>query len=458
MIVKIHNNEPFTRVSNTIIQKCNLSVQSMGVLLFIKSLPSNWKPNTPHLCKALNLSARTLWKYINELIAAGVLSISRLRLACGKLTDEYAFIFKEPDEEVPPAATTALPPPAAHTPAPAVRAVRGGAPAPASLPASLPAPASLARGVGEKKEKKYYEEGAEMEGCGELVKGNQPAPDFEIFAKFSEFRKKHVDKNNLDKLSVRDSTTHVGGNSGSLSDFLAAGTAPRQMAEMEGKNATSTQKPDMGQNAPKSAANPAHIEVSATRIKSAVIKRNMKEKKKHEISYACTRACEEGEVESAESKRGNIWLKGREFVVESLEQIKRMADSCFNFNTSALEPYEVEAFEKFVIYRREHSRLSYGAKKAILERMLELKAKGEDLEACVAYSMRRGYRDLFPLISSKIARLEQADSQQKQNLKAKRAQRILQKLARKYGFAYGKAESVLDQVCEMYREEFEEED
>ncbi|BDQ28949.1 hypothetical protein [Helicobacter ailurogastricus] len=426
MIVKIHNNEPFTRVSNTIIQKCNLSVQSMGVLLFIKSLPSNWKPNTPHLCKALKLSSRTLWKYINELIAAGVLSISRLRLSSGQLTDEYAFIFKEPDE-VPP--DEELPPAAAH-------------PLPA---ACAPAPAPAVLFVGEKKEKKY-EEWEEVEESGELIKEKQLAPDFEILTKFSEFRKKHIEPSNLDKLSVTGST-YV--NSGSLSDFLAAG----QGVEVGGENAASMQKPSMGQNALKSATNPAHIEVSATRINFAPLKRNM-EKKKHEISYAHTRACEGGEGESAESKRGNVWLKGREFVVESLEKIKHMADSCFNFDTSTLEPFEAQAFEKFVTYRREHSKLSYGAKKAILERMLELKAKGEDLEACVAYSMRRGYRDLFPLISSKIERLESEDF--KQDFKAKKAKRILDGLMRKFGFDYDNAADVLDQVCETYCEEFEE--
>ncbi|CRF41579.1 hypothetical protein [Helicobacter ailurogastricus] len=418
MIVKIHNNEPFTRVSNTIIQKCNLSVQSMGVLLFIKSLPSNWKPNTPHLCKALKLSSRTLWKYINELIAAGVLSISRLRLSSGQLTDEYAFIFKEPDEELPPAAATALP--ASCAPAPAVRF------------------------VGEKKEKKY-EEWEEVEESGELIKEKQLAPDFEILTKFSEFRKKHIEPSNLDKLSVTGSTCV---NSGSLSDFLAAG----QGVEVGGENAATRQKPFVGQNALKSATNPAHIEVSATRINFAPLKRNM-EKKKHEISYAHTRACGKGEGESAESKRGSVWLKGREFVVESLEKIKHMADSCFNFDLSALEPLEVQAFEKFVTYRRECSKLSYGAKKAILERMLELKAKGEDLEACVAYSMRRGYRDLFPLISSKIERLESEDF--KQDFKAKKAKRILDGLMRKFGFDYDNAADVLDQVCETYCEEFE---
>lgn len=65
----------------------------------------------------------------------------------------------------------------------------------------------------------------------------------------------------------------------------------------------------------------------------------------------------------------------------------------------------------------------------------------------------RGYRDLFPLISSKIERLESEDF--KQDFKAKKAKRILDGLMRKFGFDYDNAADVLDQVCETYCEEFE---
>ncbi|WP_265341678.1 hypothetical protein [Helicobacter heilmannii] len=136
----------------------------------------------------------------------------------------------------------------------------------------------------------------------------------------------------------------------------------------------------------------------------------MYSKKKHDFSCERAYACEAPEVqESTEKTRSVCLAKEKSFIVGTLEKFKQLADMCFNFDTSALEPHEVQALENFVSYRREHSRLSYGSKKAILERMLELKEKGEDLEACVAYSMRRGYRDLFPLISPAIDRLEDQD-------------------------------------------------
>ncbi len=83
------------------------------------------------------------------------------------------------------------------------------------------------------------------------------------------------------------------------------------------------------------------------------------------------------------------------YVVASLAKVQALANSSFNLDTSALNEVELKAFERFINYRREHVKVGYSTKKAILERLVELKALGADLNACVKQSITRGWADIF---------------------------------------------------------------
>ncbi|WP_163556262.1 hypothetical protein [Helicobacter suis] len=83
------------------------------------------------------------------------------------------------------------------------------------------------------------------------------------------------------------------------------------------------------------------------------------------------------------------------YVVASLAKVQALASSSFNLDTSALNEVELKAFERFINYRREHVKVGYSTKKAILERLVELKALGADLNACVKQSITRGWADIF---------------------------------------------------------------
>ncbi len=54
------------------------------------------------------------------------------------------------------------------------------------------------------------------------------------------------------------------------------------------------------------------------------------------------------------------------------------------------------AFEDFLAYRQEHTKITHSTKRVLLNHCLELKNQGHDIAACIYHSMRNNYRDIFP--------------------------------------------------------------
>ncbi len=80
------------------------------------------------------------------------------------------------------------------------------------------------------------------------------------------------------------------------------------------------------------------------------------------------------------------------------------------------------AFERFIAYRREHVRVGYSTKKAILDRLVQLKALGADLSVCVNQSITRGWADVFlPKVREQVAQggiaLKRLRLKRKENIK-----------------------------------------
>lgn len=91
MIVKPHYTQNFTIVPNSIIRDSNLSLQAIGLCAYVLSLPKEWKINIEQVCLALDISKNTAYKYLKELIQAGVLKKVRLQDEQGKFTNEAIY-------------------------------------------------------------------------------------------------------------------------------------------------------------------------------------------------------------------------------------------------------------------------------------------------------------------------------------------------------------------------------
>ncbi|WQZ92455.1 helix-turn-helix domain-containing protein [Helicobacter pylori] len=84
---------------------------------------------------------------------------------------------------------------------------------------------------------------------------------------------------------------------------------------------------------------------------------------------------------------------------------KRFNDFIFsilgNLDTRGLEKRDKQAFERFLHYRNEKTKLTYATKKALLKQALELKEQGQDIVKSVEQSIRKGYNELYAVLEFK---------------------------------------------------------
>lgn len=91
--------QPFTIIPNSIIQNRDLSIQARGLCAYILSLPKTWKISIENLCSELGMSRNTLYKYLKELINAGILEKVRLRDDKGRFSDEAIYYLDSLDDK-----------------------------------------------------------------------------------------------------------------------------------------------------------------------------------------------------------------------------------------------------------------------------------------------------------------------------------------------------------------------
>ncbi|MDU9790738.1 helix-turn-helix domain-containing protein [Helicobacter pylori] len=91
--------------------------------------------------------------------------------------------------------------------------------------------------------------------------------------------------------------------------------------------------------------------------------------------------------------------------IKNFSMFKRFSDFVFsilgNLDTSGLYKCERKAFERFLNYRNEKTKLTYATKKALLRQALELKEQGQDIAKCVDQSIRKGYSELYAVMEFK---------------------------------------------------------
>ncbi|GAA7742998.1 hypothetical protein HpCOL16_02250 [Helicobacter pylori] len=102
--------------------------------------------------------------------------------------------------------------------------------------------------------------------------------------------------------------------------------------------------------------------------------------------------------------------------IKNFSMFKRFSDFVFsilgNLDTTGLERRDKKAFERFLHYRNEKTRLTYATKKALLEQVLELKEQGQDIVKCVDQSIRKGYNEIYALMEFKFSRTEQKQEEE----------------------------------------------
>ncbi|WQV39032.1 helix-turn-helix domain-containing protein [Helicobacter pylori] len=102
--------------------------------------------------------------------------------------------------------------------------------------------------------------------------------------------------------------------------------------------------------------------------------------------------------------------------IKNFSMFKRFSDFVFsilgNLDTRGLEKCDKEAFERFLNYRNEKTKLTYATKKALLEQALELKEQGQDIAKCVDQSIRKGYNEIYALMEFKSSRTEQKQEEE----------------------------------------------
>ncbi|ANT45436.1 putative replication protein [Helicobacter phage Pt259G] len=91
--------------------------------------------------------------------------------------------------------------------------------------------------------------------------------------------------------------------------------------------------------------------------------------------------------------------------IKNFSMFKRFSDFVFsilgNLDTRGLEKHDKKAFERFLHYRNEKTKLTYATKKALLKQALELKEQGQNLVKCVDQSIRKGYNELYAVMEFK---------------------------------------------------------
>ncbi|MFP6046924.1 helix-turn-helix domain-containing protein [Helicobacter pylori] len=156
----------------------------------------------------------------------------------------------------------------------------------------------------------------------------------------------------------------------------------------------------MRQIAKKQAEKPLKTEVcTETPIFTTLI--NKKNNNKHE---KMNESVSENDQADQKNKHDNFsCFNGSK--IKNFSMFKRFSDFVFsilgNLDTRGLEKCDKKAFERFLHYRNEKTKLTYATKKALLKQALELKEQGQDIVKCVDQSIRKGYNEIYAVLEFK---------------------------------------------------------
>ncbi|GAA7277099.1 hypothetical protein ID0507_09540 [Helicobacter pylori] len=169
-------------------------------------------------------------------------------------------------------------------------------------------------------------------------------------------------------------------------------------------NRAETPKFTLRPKAQKQAEKPLKTEVfTGTPIFTTLI--NKKNNNKHEKMDLNVSENLQNQAEPKNKHNNFSCFRGSNKNVVNFSLFKRFNDFVFsvlgNLDARGLEKREKLAFERFLHYRNEKTKLTYATKKALLKQALELKDQGQDIVKCVDQSIRKGYNELYALMEFK---------------------------------------------------------
>ncbi|KAA6500329.1 helix-turn-helix domain-containing protein [Helicobacter pylori] len=279
----------YTKTANSILIDSPLSRDARIVFITLSSLASSFNPRKEFLCKQLDMNAKTLNKYLKELVQKGFLKIIYYKNKLGKFLGKRAYILAPTDEQL------------------------------------------------------------EQE------------------------------------------------------DFII----------VDESNRTETPKFTMRKIVKKQAEKPLKAEV-CTETPIFTTLKNKKNNNKHEKMNLNVSENFQNQADQ-KNKHGNFsCFNGSK--IKNFSMFKRFSDFVFsilgNLDTTGLEKRDKKAFERFLHYRNEKTKLTYATKKALLKQALELKEQGQDIGECVDQSIRKGYNEIYALIEFKTSRTAQKQEEE----------------------------------------------
>ncbi len=169
-------------------------------------------------------------------------------------------------------------------------------------------------------------------------------------------------------------------------------------------NSAETPKFTMRQKAQKQAEKPLKNEVcTETPIFTTLI--NKKNNNKHEKMDLNVSENLQNQADQKNKHDNFSCFNGSNSKIKNFSMFKRFSDFVFsilgNLDTSGLEKRDKKAFERFLNYRNEKTKLTYATKKALLKQALELKEQGQDIVKCVEQSIRKGYNEIYAVMEFK---------------------------------------------------------
>ncbi|NHB33997.1 helix-turn-helix domain-containing protein [Helicobacter pylori] len=279
----------YTKTANNILIDSPLSRDARIVFITLSSLASSFNPRTEFLCKQLDMNAKTLNKYLKELVQKGFLKIIHYKNKLGKFLGKKAYILAPTKEQ--------------------------------------------------------------------LAQENSIIVDESSSAETPKFTMRKIVKKQAEKPVKAEVCTET----------------PKFTTLINKKNNNKHEKMDL--NVSENFQNQAD------------------QKNKHD-NFSCFTGSK----------------------IKNFSMFKRFSDFVFsilgNLDTRGLEKHDKKAFERFLHYRNEKTKLTYATKKALLKQALELKEQGQNLVKCVDQSIRKGYNEIYALIEFKTSRTAQKQEEE----------------------------------------------
>ncbi|MGL2640719.1 helix-turn-helix domain-containing protein [Helicobacter pylori] len=304
----------YTKTANSILIDSPLSRDARIVFITLSSLASSFNPRIEFLCKQLDMNAKTLNKYLKELVQKGFLKIIYYKNKLGNFLGKKAYILAPTKEQ--------------------------------------------------------------------LAQENSIIVDESSSAETPKFTKRKIDKKQAEK---------------PLKAEVCAETPKFTMRKIDKKQAEKPLKAEVCAETPK--------------FTTLINKKNNNKHEKMDLNVS-----ENFQNQADQKNKHDNFSCFTGSKIKNFSMFKRFSDFVFsilgNLDTRGLEKRDKKAFERFLNYRNEKTKLTYATKKALLKQVLELKEQRQDIVKCVDQSIRKGYNEIYALMEFKPSRTAQKQEEE----------------------------------------------